>query len=340
MTAQKNSAIVCCRTISMIMIVLCHVVHHYTFIPGHDFLGNVLNVGVFSFLAISGYLYGSKTITDYKKWFLQRCMTVTLPALLVSVCVISINACIGNKLDFCSVVLYLFNLQGLGFLHYKFYHVFTEVLVLGPLWFITVIMLCYCLVPLFQKLRCMMGTRNKNHLVLPVAFLLSCAIQWITGIQMVYFLTFVIGYYLAAYHGERCIRIPNFVVLTAVAIAAQILRLVLRAICDGTEFYQNYTLFSHMVLGIWIFLCCMACGNYWPKVMDRIAHSRIILALNDYSFYIFLTHYCFCRGKLNFYELTDNLLNATLGFAAATVLASIVLKRITNYMQKVIKEFC
>lgn len=47
MAEKKNAAIVCCRTASMLMIVLCHIINEYTFIPGHADLDQILNVGVY-----------------------------------------------------------------------------------------------------------------------------------------------------------------------------------------------------------------------------------------------------------------------------------------------------
>lgn len=71
MNGKKNPAIVCCRTASMILIVLCHIIGYYSFIPGHHFLPLVFNVGVHSFLLISGYLYGGKRLLLGSRGFIS-----------------------------------------------------------------------------------------------------------------------------------------------------------------------------------------------------------------------------------------------------------------------------
>ena len=46
---------------------------------------------------------------------------------------------------------YLFCLQGLPFISYSLFHTFIkEIPGLGPLWFVTIIMLCYLTIPLLQ----------------------------------------------------------------------------------------------------------------------------------------------------------------------------------------------
>ena len=56
----RNSSVVVLRVLGMMLIILCHIIAYYTFVPGSDLLSQVFNVGVQVFLLISGYLYGEK----------------------------------------------------------------------------------------------------------------------------------------------------------------------------------------------------------------------------------------------------------------------------------------
>lgn len=87
---QRNPVIVLSRVLGMIFIVLCHIIKFYSFVPGHESLGVFFNCGVLLFLFISGYLYGGKTIRNFKNWFLKRVCTVCLPASLTSIVVIAV----------------------------------------------------------------------------------------------------------------------------------------------------------------------------------------------------------------------------------------------------------
>ncbi len=316
----------------MLMIVLCHIIVKYTFIPGFNFMGQILNVGVYSFLAISGYLYGGKSIREFGAWFRKRCITVVLPAFLVTIAVLTAEFCIGERHDVFAVTVYFLNLQGLGFLHPGFYRYFSEVQVLGPLWFITIIMLCYCMVPTLQKIRLKLhGWRHRRLTV--VGVLVVCYIvAWTTRINTFYFLTFAVGYYLSARSAQFSTSKNESILLTLLMFVTQFLRLILRAAFDDTSIYQAYTYVSHMVLGIWIMWFFLTANLLHPQLISRIADHKWMVAANDISFYVYLTHYCFCRGKMDMYQLTDYLLTATVGFIAMTLIAAIVLKGIAGFL--------
>lgn len=150
---NKNYSISICRIISMFMIVLCHIIEFYDFIPGSSFLGNFFNCAVYTFLGISGYLYGKKEINNFSKWFKSRLVTVCLPACIFSLLILIIRCIIGQPNQISSFLVYPFCLKGFIFIFPALSTVFPEVPVLGPLWFITVIMICYCLIPLLEKIR-------------------------------------------------------------------------------------------------------------------------------------------------------------------------------------------
>ena len=317
----------------MLLIVLCHIIAYLTFIPGHTFLSQVFNVGVFSFLAISGFLYGGKTVTDWPGWFRKRCGTVLLPALCITVIVLGIGLCSGNHPDGFSTVIYLLNLQGLAFVFPGLYRWFCEVQVLGPLWFITVIILCYCMTPALQAFRNKIRGIRYGYLSAAGAMGIVFAVLILSGINTVYFLTFAFGYCMAA---RDCLKQAGWKqasLLTGGMLTAQISRLLLRAACDGTPFYQGYTQISQMILGLWILLVFLWIGKCLPKLLGKLAAWKPVVVMDKISFYIYLTHCCFCKGPWNIYEHTDNILLATVGFAGATLLAATVLRTIAAKLQ-------
>ena len=339
MAEKRNPAIVCCRTASMFLIILCHTIANFTFIPGSGFLDQIFNVGVFSFLAISGYLYGGKTIHRFSDWFRNRYFSVMLPATALTIFVLIAELCMGNRYSVFSILIHLLNLQGLGFLYPRIYSFFSEIPVLGPLWFISVIMLCYCLVPALQKIRGRCLAWRNMSLYITGVVIVGFAFTMLTGFNIIYFLTFSVGYYLSAKDRLKPIRISGFLLLSVLMFAAQIFRLVLRNKYDGLPLYQNYSLLSHMSLGIWILCFFFLVNQLFPNFTDRIAGSKIMIALNDISFYVYLTHYFFCSGLLNAYRLTDNLLVNTAVFSLATLASAVVLKKVAKFLQHTLSSF-
>lgn len=321
----------------MLMIVLCHIVGRYTFIPGHGVLGNILDVGVYTFLAMSGYLYGSRTVRNYRIWLRKRVAAVVFPAWVMSVSVIVAEFLAGKQNGPLTIVTYLLGAQGLGFVFPRFYRHFSEIQVLGPLWFITVIMLSYCTLPLLQWLRERLTGGKTFLLAVAFAAVVSFVLAWNCGIVLFYFLTFAIGYFLAA--GGHCRSTSRGAIIgaTVLMVAAQCMRLVLQQMCDGTPVYQTYTYLSHMILGIWIMCFFLVLQQMFPKQIDKLAEHRCMTAANSISMYVYLTHYCFCKGDLNMYRIFTSLLPATIAFAAATLLASMILKKIVETLTSILK---
>ena len=71
------------RVVSMFLIILCHIIKYYDFIPGSKILGQVFNVGVEIFFLISGYLYAGKMISFYLDWYKERIRKIYFPVLII-----------------------------------------------------------------------------------------------------------------------------------------------------------------------------------------------------------------------------------------------------------------
>ena len=152
---QKLYDITLLRVVSMLMIVLCHLIGYYDFIPGSKFLGQFFNVGVYSFLLISGYLYGLKEKKPFRRRITSRLTRIYLPVVsLVIVDLILLFFLFDETYSVATVTCYLSNLQGLAFISWDlFSQFFVQIDNLSPLWFASIIMLCYCQIPLLHYIR-------------------------------------------------------------------------------------------------------------------------------------------------------------------------------------------
>ena len=228
------------------------------------------------------------------------------------------------------------NLQGSGFLFPGFYRYFSEISVLGPLWFITVIMLCYCLIPILQKLRDVVCKIRHGALSAIGAVAAAFAIYLLTGFNTIYCTTFTLGYCMAARGTLQKIPLAPYGAMSGIMVAAQVTRLILRAAWDGSVFYQYYTELTQMVLGIWILCTFFFAAERFPKSVTRLAGHRWIISADRLSFYVYLTHHCFCVGPWNVYMLTDSLLIATIVFAGAVLIAAVLLKYLVHAIQGIV----
>ena len=146
---QKDLGISTVRILAMLGIIVCHTITYYTFIPQHENLGQLFNCGVGIFIFISGLLYGANAdkifdLVFYKKRWVKVC----LPVVIWGTFAFLLDGC----QNFYYWIVLLLNLQGINFIVEN--PVFnTAITGTGPMWFVTVIMLCYLLLPLLQKIR-------------------------------------------------------------------------------------------------------------------------------------------------------------------------------------------
>ena len=336
MPAQKNPAISLCRVFSMFLIILCHIINQYSFIPGSQFLKEVLNVGVYTFLAISGYLYGQKHIDRPMRWLVDRVIKICIPSALLSVVVFACVFLAEGTFDFSSFAAYSLNLQGFAFILPYTWLLFSEVEVLAPLWFVTIIMLCYCMVPFLQAIRSKLPS-FKGCLVIGLILIAVCfATNIAISVWLYYFVTFFFGYCMG-HHGEKtCIRCFPFCGYALLTVILQIIRLYLNSRMDGTAVYSSFIGISHTALGICILCCFFLLYRFTPTLMERVANSKILLWLDGISLYVYMTHAIFCYGKLSQYAIFDNLLIASISFFILSFVSAIVLQKISNYFSRII----
>ena len=336
MAGNRNPAVSLCRVFSMFLIILCHIIHLYPFIPGSQFLGEVLNVGVYTFLAISGYLYARKEIAHPGRWLAQRAAKIMLPASILSVCVFVGIAIVHRRFNVVSFLVYLVNLQGLAYFLPSKWTFFQQQSILAPLWFVTVIMLCYCLVPMLQKLRSRFPAFPVCLVLIAVLTAACYGLGAVTGILLYYFLTFSAGYCMGWFGEERCIKILPFIGYTVCTMLLQVLRLWLRAVCDGTAYYQAFVGVSHMALGIWILGVFFLLGRCLPDLMLRLSQSRLVTKLDGISLYVYMTHSVFIVSILSPYRHTENLLICTVLFFLFSFVSAAVLRWTAGKLQRLL----
>lgn len=345
---KKDYTISALRIFSMTFIVLCHIVNFYPFIPGYQHLSEVFNVGVQVFLLISGFLYGNKTVGNYKKWYFGRIKKLVVPVSLVAAVDIIILYCMGHKTDVVTIFAYLFNLQGLLFLNWSFFSAFiTEITNLGPLWFATIIMLCYLLIPVLQKVRekymNKLKDKMKTFLILAGSIYLLTVMINLTGIiALGYFAVFIIGY-LAAVLGFKAssTNLKTAVLFSFATIIIQVFRIIIRSKLSHGAVYSAYVSISHAVLGFWIFYMFFRLSKVLPSFFNRIMSTKTMNYFDKKSYYIYLVHGLFCMGgenTFNIYGTDMNLFFKTVIFIAATIISAEILSLLTDGLNRIIDK--
>lgn len=342
---KRDSVITLSRVLGTVFIVLCHIIQYYTFIPGSATIGKFLSCGVELFIFISGYLYGKKNYSSnfrFRQWYFKRVITISLPAILVSIIVIGVLFTIQKAVDFNTVIIYLIDAEGIMFLNWRLANrLFTEILSLGPLWFTTIIMLCYLLVPLLSRInikniRLFSFVKNVHLLfvgLLFVAFLISTILY--DYIVIHYFLFFIIGFYFGKFDFLNRIKNKWMLSHSILFIIALLGRFVFHKYIPNSVFYPSYVLFAHFVFGTWFVVFFAYLRNIIPNLIDKLASNKMVKQLDNYSFYIFLVHAVFCSGEFNLYNKMGIILS-TIFFILCVSISSFLLKILCDAVKKII----
>lgn len=327
----------------MLSIVACHTIKYYTFIPASSLLGQVFNVGVYSFFIISGYLYGKKDVENFKTWYIKRIQKIHVPIIILTIIdIIILTAYFNQALKISTVIIYLMNLQGIQFISYWISKpFFKEITNLGPLWFATIIMLCYLQIPFLQKIREKYIANKSSTWMIKYGVILACAyaVDYIFEVNLLYFLVFDLGYMISACLEKQVENLSGKVRLylkaliwCVLGVAFQIGRIILHFIIDGTKTYEIYVSLSHFVFGISIVMCIMNLYLCFPGVMGKIANSRVIRYLDKQSYYIYIVHGIYCAGVTNLYERFEryNISIVTLLFIVLVLATAMILDKMTR----------
>lgn len=311
------------RVLSMIMIVICHIIDEYPFIPGHTILPQVFNVGVYTFFVLSGFLYGKKNIEKFSSWFVKRIKKIFLPAFVVTITTILVLYFVfGIQYDIITYIVHLLCLQGFEFL-WGGKHIFEGIAPLAALWFITVILICYLLTPIFQRIRSIFKTPADVLLTITFLLIARFILLLYCHIDIIYFITYLTGYLFSSTPTTYTHKKNTLIFVSILAFVSQAIRIVLQLKFDGTFIYSSYCNVSHLILGFWIFYICATLCRQFPLLCKRLGNTKALSFLDEYSFYIYLTHGLFCTSV---YRLDFPLGINTILFFFLTIVSTILLK--------------
>jgi len=320
---EKNVGISSCRVVATIMILLCHVIKYYSFIPGHQNLSQFFNVGVYIFIIISGYLYGMRKEKQIaiSKFYMGRIQKIVIPVIVweLSVYWFDANSEISNLL---SVV---FSVQGGKWISDKI-PIADGGGMMAHTWFVTIILICYLFVPLLNK----MAKTQKNYIKTIIVLSIFTLILSLLSINIYYFVTFIISYYYAGSQLDR--KNHKKIILIIVMCSSIIVRLL------GRKLFDNSYLYSITIVGVvqtilafsmFIFIKDLVASN---KLLTKIASSKPINWLDKNSYYIYIVHY----GIIPLIYIYFPLQLASILFCLATLVLTIILSSIDRLISYLI----
>ena len=313
---ERDYSVSLTRVVATLFIVICHLGSHFNSI----LVGQFFNVGVPIFFLISGYLYGDKKINNVGDFLFKRYVRLEIPALLwLSITCISSFAKKKSFQNTHEVVFLLLNLQGLGFIFTRMQNLF-----IGP-WFFTCIMFCYVLLVILRRIELKHSNiqivTNKGGLL----FLLVFCMLGLIHINISGALGFFIGLALKHYHLIDCPKkksIFNYILFFLFAVS---IRLLTKRMLDGSVFYDEIIVpLTHIILAVALFASIKWMFEITPRIMNRIASSKILQHLDRISVYAYISHDMLISGVLlSLFQLSISIyLSIPLYFVAVVILAT------------------
>lgn len=320
---KNNIAITYLRVIAMLGIFIDHA-YIYSNLPMKNIIVQITNSFVLLFLLISGFLYGGKTIKNFKEWFLKKVKVLLIPYwifLAVYFTFISINSSLNIK----SIIIYVLNLQGL----------FGTEVGPGTTWFLTLLFMCYLLIPILQYIKNnIIFNKLKISIILLSLILIQGLLAFYCNITLDFghllswyimaFAIFIFGYFTSNIITTKGINKRAVIYSTILMLIFNIVKVVANMYIDGTLIYDNIiALYGNIFLNIWLFIFCY---YFITKYSDKF-RNKFILYLSSISYSFYLVH-DLILSELN-KVIANDILFITIGVLASAFFA-IVLYKISN----------
>ena len=307
-----SKAISSIRFVALCMIVACHI------FQGEDMaLAWWFNVGVQIYLFISGFLYGTKKITDANAWIKKRLVRILVPYYLLLAVVIAFYLIFARDLlKMNSVLSNISLLQG-----------FTNVFIPGieHLWFISYIILCYLITPVLQEAD-ISNTKNSTGRYLAELMLLLLGLQILKYLNVINLIipdigAYIIGYYFSRRHfyynkyeglAKSVSTGRSVTAVFTLCILTTILTIYLQYFCKGgplsllLSIKWEISAWNHTILGMSLFLALYLLFDRLYRLKSHRILRCIINWSDVYSYTVYLTHQIFILGKYSMLNITGS----------------------------------
>lgn len=307
---SESSAISLLRVISMCGIVVCHLLQGYD--NPYCYL---FNIGVQVFLAISGYLYGCKTIHSWRPWFIARLKKLYIPYLVFFLVCIPFYYCYAcNEINPVKIILYIFDLQGVAGSG-------GVIKGLSHLWFMSAIAICYLFVPILQYFRNFSFSLPLLFIVAALELFFIRFAEW----QFSWLLVFALGYFYAS-DCKRCRMM--------IALLMTILFLCSLVFVSWNDILQNgfWNLLLHVSGGVLAVIITTTLSKWFSFSFGK----RILKVVDKYSYEVYITHHIFILGPFSMLFLLACPFANILFIILWTILTALVLRRVSSWLTHIL----
>ncbi len=208
------------------------------------------------------------------------------------------------------------------------YHRYGAMVGFGHLWYLTIILLCFVLAPLGDKVyKKFTPTVNQTYSLLAISICFIQLLLILAGIQISYIISFLLGFIIAKTH--YTITTKRFICIVGLFSAITIVRFIAMRLIDGSIIYDRYiALVSQGSLAVLVFCFIFYIGQKFETTINRIGNSNIVLLLASIIYEIYLLHYFFLRGPCPVKQYVDSVFIADLIVVILSVGIGLLLSRL------------
>ena len=269
MTKEKKKfpEITLLHVIACCMILVCHFFQD----AGIGSLGEMFLAGLSVFFIVSGFLTGFKP--NYNgNWLRSRFKRILIPYYAITAVFVLLIFLFSKEFKIISALHLATATQGLNYFIWP-YHGYGAMPGLGHLWYITVILICFTLTPILDKIYKKISPSLKSIYIFLV--ILICVIQpllMFVGIQIAYIVSFLIGYLIAKENYVFTTR--RYLGIVAIFFFVTGIRFIGMQLIDGSDFYDRYiALVSQGSLAVLVYSSIFYLGCKIPKTIAALAQT-------------------------------------------------------------------
>lgn len=316
------------RVCAMLAIFVCHVFQVLNVISGAMWL----NIGVQMFFVLSAKLISGKKIEtslSVANFYKAKLLRIFIPLWIYLICILVVLTAIGRWPGVGAATMYLVGLAGVSK---------KGVLGLGHFWYITVLIICYCLVPLMYKIAQCCEKKNKVWAFLLQLIIPSSAILAFLFTKYKYYgvnIALFSGAYFWFYKtkndknwskGKIKYLIPMSLLLVSVKLYLDTTDIVDNIYYDG--------LFSTAVKGIIGLTLFFVLYGIFPSEKK----SRLIDFTSDISYEVYITHQFIILALYEFIPIFKNGFVGGVLLCVCSVFATAVNAIILYYMKTFVEK--
>ena len=318
----------------MFMILICHLGTQYSI----GFIAELFVIGVEVFFFISGYLNNVRKTDSAFRWEMNRIRRIYIPVVVFCLFLALAAFIFGYSGNYLGILPCVSGVYGVS-------KIFPHVSIVGfpgltHLWFITVMLICYLLVPVFDAVN---NRWNRPRVILYALIVLQVLLAFFS-IRISYIVIFYVGY-LTRYEDMHLDQGKQLVSVNILLVIACGIRLVGKSYLDDSLIYLSFIIpFTNNAIASVLIHDLRAILRVGRKCLLNEHVMNVVSWFDSISYEVYIVHYTFIAGIFSTFMMNANEIIKIGMFLVLTFVSAAIVHFISEkiglffYKRKVVTE--